>query len=149
MSDMNEYNLNFKTELNKLDDCYDNREVCLISGAPLTKSHITLTCSHKFNYIPLFNDIVKQKKIRRFNNNDLEINQFRCPYCRIMQNEVLPYILTERNERINGVNSPISCRMKHTIICEWIGLKGTHKGVKCKNDANYIGEKSYCSNHYK
>ena len=149
MSDMNEYILNFKTELLKLDDHPDMRELCLISSAPLTKSHIVLTCNHKFNYIPLFNDIVKQKKIRRFNNNDLEINQFRCPYCRIIQNEVLPFISTEIKERINGVNSPISCRMRHTVKCDWVGLKGPNKGFKCNHDANYIGEKSYCSNHYK
>ena len=145
----NEYNFNFKMELNKIDDCDDAKELCLISGMALTKSHIALTCNHKFNYNQIFDDIIKQKKIRRFNNNDLEINQFRCPYCRALYNEILPYILTERKEKINGVNSPSSCRMKHNVMCEWVGLKGSNKGFKCKNDANYIGEKSYCSNHYK
>ena len=150
MSDMNEDNLNFKTELKKLYDCADNiNDLCLISGEELTKSHIILECNHKFNYIPLFDDIVKQKKIRRFNTNNLEVHQFRCPYCRIIHNEILPYIPTERKEKLIGINSPYSCIMKHHVMCEWVCIKGANKGIKCKNDANYIGEKSYCSNHYK
>ena len=150
MSDIIEDNLNFKLELKKMYDYNDDiHDLCLIGRVELTKSHIILVCNHKFNYIPLFDDIVKQKKIRRFNNNDLEVNQFRCPYCRIIHNEILPYIPTEKKEKLIGINYPHSCRMKHHIMCEWVGTKGSTKGIKCKNDANYIGGTSYCSNHYK
>ena len=40
----------------------DENDVCLISGSVLDENHITLECSHKFNYVPLYNEI-KEKKL--------------------------------------------------------------------------------------
>jgi hypothetical protein len=34
---------------------------CLITDEPLRRDHITLQCGHKFNYIPLFKDVLFQK----------------------------------------------------------------------------------------
>lgn len=36
-------------------------EKCLISDEVLRKDHITLKCGHKFNYVPLFKEVVFQK----------------------------------------------------------------------------------------
>ena len=75
-------------------DNFDN--ICLISNEPLEKDHITFTCKHKFNYIPIFNEIIRQKHHiihRKYNN--LEVQkltkfQMKCPYCRKIQNGILP-----------------------------------------------------------
>ena len=34
---------------------------CLITDEPLRRDHITLQCGHRFNYIPLFKDVLFQK----------------------------------------------------------------------------------------
>ena len=56
--------INFYEELYKmLDDekssDQPSEDVCLISNQPLTENYVTLDCNHKFNYMPLFNDIKK------------------------------------------------------------------------------------------
>ena len=55
----NNFNKLLMQELSKDSiDNYDN--ICLISNEPL-EEHITFTCKHKFNYIPIYNEIKKQK----------------------------------------------------------------------------------------
>jgi len=39
----------------------DATERCLITDEKLQKDHITLKCGHKFNYIPLFKEVIFQK----------------------------------------------------------------------------------------
>ena len=46
---------------NKIEDNDDN--LCLISGDMLNETKIELTCGHKYNYIPLYNEIRNQKWI--------------------------------------------------------------------------------------
>jgi hypothetical protein len=96
-----EGNVDFFAELYKSLDVNEDtnknesdNNLCLISKLPLTEKFIQLTCGHKFNYIPLYNDIVNHKL--KFNNMEstqshLKINQIRCPYCRTVQNDLLPY----------------------------------------------------------
>jgi hypothetical protein len=36
-------------------------ERCLITDEKLRKDHITLKCGHKFNYVPLFKEVIFQK----------------------------------------------------------------------------------------
>ena len=54
-----EDNINFFDELNS-DDC-DPNNTCLIENKPLVDNFITLSCGHKFNYLPIYNEIIKQK----------------------------------------------------------------------------------------
>jgi len=42
-------------------DDTDTSSRCLITDEKLRKDHITLECGHKFNYIPLFKDVLFQK----------------------------------------------------------------------------------------
>lgn len=84
----------------------DNNK-CLITNQPLTDKFVTLNCNHKFNYIPLYYDIVNHKS--KFNtmegsNSKLKLNQIRCPYCRHKQEGVLPYYEELGLKQINGVN---------------------------------------------
>ena len=96
-----EGNINFFDELYKSLDVNEDpnknesdNNLCLISKLPLTEKFVKLVCGHKFNYVPLYNDIVNHKL--KFNNMEgtqshLKQNQIRCPYCRTVQNELLPY----------------------------------------------------------
>ena len=115
---MSKYNIeggiDFFSELYKSLDIEENNEkieednnLCLITNQPLVDKHVTLECGHKFNYIPLFNDIKNHKQ--KFNNlegcnSKLKTNEIRCPYCRYKQNGVLPYYEDLNIIKINGVN---------------------------------------------
>lgn len=111
---MNKYiiegNIDFFSELYKsLDEDNDNANIesCLITNEPLTDKYVTLKCGHKFNYIPLFNDILNHKKtfnVMEGKNGLLGPNQLRCPYCRKKQNELLPYYEELGFNKIDGVN---------------------------------------------
>lgn len=89
----------FKTE--------DDNNLCLITNQPLTDKFVKMECGHKFNYVPLFNDLVNHKK--KFNNMEgtathLKNNEIRCPYCRKKTAEVLPYYEDLGLAKVNGVN---------------------------------------------
>ena len=56
--------LDFYAEINK-NDSEDESSLCLISGESLGRNHIELPCNHKFNYVPLYQEVVTQK--RKFN----------------------------------------------------------------------------------
>ena len=56
--ELDEFN-NLLLETDDDDDEINNingDNVCLITGEKLTEPHITLSCNHKFNYEPLYND---------------------------------------------------------------------------------------------
>ena len=115
---MSKYNIeggiDFFSELYKSLDIEENNQkieednnLCLITNQPLLDKHVKLECGHKFNYIPLFNDIKNHKQ--KFNNlegcnSKLKTNEIRCPYCRYKQNGVLPYYEELNIQKINGVN---------------------------------------------
>lgn len=111
---MNKYNIeggiNFFEELYKSLDIEENDEddnKCLITNSPLIDKFVTMICGHKFNYIPLYHDIVNHKK--KFNNMEgsgsrLNLNEIRCPYCRTKQKSLLPYYEELGLAKVNGVN---------------------------------------------
>jgi len=152
-----EDNLDFKTAL--CDDAELDINVCLISQQVLTKSHINLPCEHKFNYIPLYNELCKQKQKSTFESRTLKVNQLKCPYCRTVYEKILPYIPSERIEKTSGVNYPFKYCMDNNIKCDWVKC-----GTKCDKTALYIGTtstnstnaigtnaigtNSYCKKHY-
>ena len=85
----------------------ENIELCLITNLPLKERFVELKCGHKFNYIPLYKDILNHKK--KFNNMEqtktkLKYNEIRCPYCRNVQNELLPYYEDLSYPKEHGVN---------------------------------------------
>ena len=106
-----EGNIDFFAELYKSLDGEDtdliDEHKCLITGLNLVDKFVTMSCGHKFNYIPLYNDLVNYKL--KFNeseraNNKLLYNEIRCPYCRKKQNELLPYYEELGLNKVNGVN---------------------------------------------
>jgi hypothetical protein len=103
-----EGNIDFYEELYKslddVDETVDENE-CLISNLPLTNHHVKLECGHKFNYEPLYNDVVNhKKKYNAMERNILKTFEIRCPYCRSVQKNLLPYHNDLGLEKIHGVN---------------------------------------------
>jgi hypothetical protein len=89
------------------EDLEEVKNVCLITNQPLTDKHVIMNCGHKFNYIPIYKDIVNHKQ--KFNgmeggNGKLGTNQIRCPYCRKKQENLLPYYEELGLAKVNGVN---------------------------------------------
>ena len=74
----------------------DSTEInyCLISKEKLHPNHITLICNHKFNYIPIYKEVIYQKNKTNtlYEITKLSSNQIKCPYCRTITNNLLPYI---------------------------------------------------------
>lgn len=105
-----EGNIDFFNELYKSLDIEENTSednLCLITGTSLVDYFVKLNCGHKFNYVPLFNDIKNHKQ--KYNNMEghashLKYNEIRCPYCRNKQYELLPYFEEVGVPHVHGVN---------------------------------------------
>jgi len=164
-----EGNIDFFNELYKsLDEKEDtfkteeDEDKCLITNQPLTDKFVKLDCGHKFNYIPLFNDIKNHKA--KFNSMEgqstlLKQNEIRCPYCRKRQTSVLPFYEDLLIEKINGVNyydtnaSNLGCIYSQNG-CQYKFVykynDGTTKEFTCfqKNVYNFEDGKQYCFHHH-
>ena len=148
-----EDNINFYNELKKsLNNDNDNNNDnsngnnCLISNEILDNTHITLPCKHSFNYIPLYQDVYKQKIC--FNNSELiklKQNQMKCPYCRTVINYILPYDFNIPNIlKVKGVNFPVKWGL-YPHLCKYTFKSGNKKNTCC--DKKCIQE--YCQSHLK
>ncbi len=118
---------------------------CLISKQPLDDTRIKLMCGHEFNYKPLYSEIKKQKT----HHNHLSIirlkkNQLQCPYCRNIQEKVLPYKPYDGITKCYGVNSPPSYEMLMDK-CSYIFKSGKRKNQACNKQCNG----KYCNGHFK
>jgi hypothetical protein len=134
--------LNNSGEINTIISPTEN--VCLISKESLNDNFITLPCKHTFNYIPLYKEIILQK----ISGNSLETSrlspyQIRCPYCRLIVNNLLPYIPLNNVEKITCVNYPLNKCMKH-LDCE----QKLKNGYFCSKSAYKINGKIYCEQHW-
>ena len=140
-----EDNIDFYSILNSEDSDSIN-ETCLISGEPLEDRCIILECGHKYNYYYIFSECFKQKHMSNsYARHKLQYNQIKCPYCRNVQNTILPYRNVENcREKIYGINYPTKYCMKN-YSCSYMFRRGAKKGTLC-------GEKcdsKYCSKHLK
>ena len=90
-----EGNIDFYSEINSNEDNNDNLnydDICLITNEPLIDKFVTMECGHKFNYIPLYNDLIKQKYYTNImEDSKLKINEIRCPYCRTISTQLIPF----------------------------------------------------------
>lgn len=119
-------------------------DACLITNEPLNAFHVKLACGHAFNYEPLYQEVLRQKGRMGVHNYFEKIGtyQVKCPYCRSMTNQLLPYIGNSPHhviKRLVGVNAPAN-------MC----MPGTPCGVnKCHANAFHeCNEKLYCYRHY-
>ena len=158
--------IDFYNEINNITpNTIDNNNTlnnCLITQEPLTINYIELPCGHKFNYFPLYKEISIQKKnstsANVFEIIKLNINEMKCPYCRLKIDKILPYIplyIDEDDgkniiERISGINSPERYCMKHKD-CSWVFKQGKDEGTKCLKNAYHRNNSNdaYCDMHWK
>ena len=159
---MNNYiiegNIDFFAELEKDFDNdendINNTKLCLLTKERLSKFNITLKCGHTFNYVPLYQEISIQKN-KKINNKDiirLKKHQFKCPYCRNIENKLIPYVDFPNVLKISGVNSNKAITNK-IFQCNYQLRSGKRKGEKCaacvSNHLNYVDEQYFCNKHYK
>ena len=135
-----EDNIDFFAELNKLNISEqenqtkeNNDNMCLLSHLPLTTHNITLPCNHSFNYIDLYNEIVaKRLKYNNYDQDKLQDNQTKCPYCRVIHNGLIPYIQLDGVKQLKKVNSPYEYVFdKYKIKCSYLLKSGKNKGQCC------------------
>lgn len=120
------------------DDEDSNVKKCYISDEKADNTYIKLECGHGFNYGNIFDEVYRQKVL----SNKKEIcilkkNQIKCPYCRNIQNSLLP-IMKHFPEKTH-INYPKRYRMK-LYTCEYIFKSGKKKGMKCHEKC----ESEYC-----
>ena len=146
---------------------------CLLTGEPLRPDAVILNCGHKFNYKPLFVEVLMQKcpvlpkniassmtasyvdaftnqKNNHNNNNEvitynynsslnmettkLAYHEIKCPYCRSINSQLLPYYPYPDIKQIRYVNSPSSLCMPG-VKCAYSSGKTNMK--ECNNCPTY------------
>ena len=143
---------NENTENNENNDNTENTEnngVCLLNKQPLDKNAITLECNHTFNFIPLYHEICNQKKYNGLETTRLKTHQIKCPYCRHINNKLLPHIkINESMHYVYGVNSPNNlCMINNKCIYKF--KSGKNKNNCCGKPALYCENNYYCNQHMK
>ena len=135
----------FLNYLHENNESYENYEKCLISDELLDTNYITLECKHKFNYLELYNEIVEQKTKKLLDNSKLKLNDIKCPYCRAITKNILPYFKYYNTKIIKGVNHPPDLSIKLNE-CQYIEKNSelcrknaciTKFGVLCNNHVKY------------
>ena len=103
---------------------------CLLTNRPLECGYVELPCGHKFNFFPLYTEILYQKTNPAFVNNKYNTpigkDKIKCPYCRtIHSSSLLPYIVNEK--RIHGINSPIKLCSLGNVKCQHVSIVSASK----------------------
>lgn len=128
----------FLNDVLSMLDKNDNENVCLISQSELEKDYVTLECGHKFNYNSIYEELKNQKSYKnKYEIQNLKSYQLKCPYCRNIQNKILPFYKDklEQYPKIYGVNSPSKYCM-YTNKCNYIFKSGKRKGMTCSVPCN-------------
>jgi hypothetical protein len=158
---------NFFNKLKCMTQCNESIEnvnidsCCLLTKEVLNDIHVTLNCGHKFNYISLYKEVVIQKTSAGmttngyYNSCTLRLNEMKCPYCRRVQDKLLPFFNYDDVKRLRGVNGPESLCMK-ARICEHIetaiikrknSKKKLSDSCEC-NAIHLVNGVYYCKKHY-
>lgn len=186
-------NINFYDELYKsLDDDetdIDETKLCQITGLELKDRFVTLNCKHVFNYDAIYTEICKQKfEFKTYTSESLSSAELkvwrqrgydyyiRCPYCRSIQYDLLPYYDDMPHIQKYGVNTTdveyrVIDKSSHITnnvynsgnytykvygytfkkgICQKITVNSAGKNLPCYNSfvSELIGtDKTYCPCH--
>ena len=106
----------------------DLNKTCLISKETI-QNNITLPCNHSYEYTYLYEEI-KQQKIRHK-------TYFKCPYCRHLYNNCIPYYEIDGIEKIKNIN--IGNNILNVYTCS---------NNNCINPANHFNTGIFCWKHY-
>ena len=132
----------FYNELNKelpaieIQSSDIKEDMCMISHLPLTYNSVTLPCSHKFNYIPLYTELC-------LHNNGKNII---CPYCRTVSTKLMPCIILPGVSRVYGVNYPL-CKCLPLPKCGFKLISGARKNMACNMNGIDYPEGTFCEKH--
>jgi hypothetical protein len=161
--DLNQSNNIFFEQLyNSLDSVDSNNsiedDICLISFEKLKEPIITLDCGHKFNYGPIYNDVYNQKN--KFNSMEVLLSvvpkdKIKCPYCRNINNKLLPYFKNLGFEKKTDVNW-IACKLPNSyytkphLYSECCGGEKYSDDlfIPCNQYGKKIKEKKYNTTEY-
>lgn len=142
-------NVNFYNELMKDDYVSSSENNCLITDKPLTDNYITLNCNHTFNYNAIYKEAINQKT--KYNPNEttkLKMNELKCPYCRQVTPNILPYVPSITSVcKIIGVTIPVKYSLPHKK-CSWIFKCGKNKGSVCGTHGFTSEHGDYCVKHW-
>ena len=127
-------------ELNNTDT--DN--ICLISKEPLDDTQVSLPCSHQFNYVPLYNELICRKKNTSYRKRLLKTNELECPYCRVVSDKLIPFLKIDNVKKISGINCPKKY-VYYPHKCEYCFKTGKKKGETCNKSCLH----KYCDQHMK
>jgi len=137
------------------DQDQDQDNYCLLTKEPLENIHIKLACGHKFNYVPLYREVVMQKTTGMtstgyYTTHSLKRNEIKCPYCRTVQDKLLPYLEYDGVNKTMGVNHPKTLSMSvqtctHIIECK----KSKNKSSTCckENAVHFLNGAYLCKKH--
>lgn len=139
---------------NIIHDNDSNDNICLISKEKLHPNHITLSCNHKFNYIPIYKEVLyqKNKSNPQYEVTKLHQNQIKCPYCRSITNKLLPYIQYP-NIYFSKVVNALEPDCIPSVKCSHI-IKHRAKNIqdtRCNKNALFYETDNvlFCPTHYK
>ena len=147
---------NSSEHANDTNDATDNDDnICLITKDKLEPNHITLNCNHKFNYVPLYHEVVNQKNKQNnmYETTKLLTNEIKCPYCRAITYKLLPYIPYPSVKLIKNVNSYINGiynnKQEYFLYAPKCGY--TTSLIECQKYAVYYEKENIllCPQHYK
>ena len=161
LKNMLNQNQNGETDNNNTEDQDNQDNYCLLTKEPLDNIHIKLECGHKFNYVPLYREVVMQKttgmsSIGYYQPYSLKRNEIKCPYCRTVQDKLLPYLEYDGVNKTTNVNQPKTLSMS-VQMCSHIEYKKGKKqsstcckeqGSTCKENAIHFVNGAYlCKKH--
>ena len=137
----------FYNILNRVDDNNIDSQTCLISHEKLEYNYIVLKCGHTFNYEPLYREMLYQQTNKIQDNKNIRLNQIKCPYCRFITYNNLPYykyynldkIMTQKNYNRYSILNSIDISSQNV---EKIDTKKNTKINRC----NYIIKSKKCNN---
>ena len=162
-------NVDFFKELQEIQNSIDNNDnndnnnndnnTCLLTGDKLLPDAVELQCGHKFNYSPLFAEVVLQKctvlpkniassdAVSYYNTSlnlettKLNYNQVKCPYCRTITPYLLPYYPYPDVCKVKYVNVPTNLALTG-VSCEY--EKFISAGETDEIDDIFIDERNSC-----
>jgi hypothetical protein len=131
--------------------------ICLISKEKLHPNHITLKCNHKFNYMPIYKEVLyqKTKSNTMYEVTKLQPYQIKCPYCRTVNNKLLPFIPYPSVKLAKNIHSTGSDCIPATKCSYIIKTRTTNNTTtsdsNCDKNALYYEAENLllCPSHYK
>ena len=131
--------------------------ICLISKEKLHPNHITLKCNHKFNYMPIYKEVLyqKTKSNTMYEVTKLQPYQIKCPYCRTITNKLLPFIPYPSVKLAKNIHSTgsdcLSAKKCSYIIKTRATNNTTTSDSNCHKNALYYEAENLllCPTHYK